>query len=230
MTLVRYPQAIGSLVAVFLSSFATMCIFTSGTLYAIGGVCIKPVLVLVLWILYFLFPLISLPLLHPIQIIIRADAVRMQLLGFIICLFVSGAGFYFKSHRWRAAHIIVIALVQSTANGVLYSFGRILLLDASPPGKEGAFAVWYAFVRCIGAMIGFAAASAGPGRAGGSFAAAFLGSFLGIIVLIFGNVSNIGALKAAGHLKGMEDEKRLGMEKGEGMSAVADSGEGRGRV
>jgi hypothetical protein len=234
MTLLRYPQAIGSLVAVFLSSFATMCIFTSGTLYAIGGVCIKPVLVLVLWILYFLFPLISLPLLHPIQIIIRADAVRMQLLGFIICLFVSGAGFYFKSHRWRAAHIIVIALVQSTANGILYSFGRILLLDASPPGKEGAFSVWYAFVRCTGAMIGYAAASAGPGRAGGSFAAAFLGSFLGIIVLIFGNVSNIGALKAAGHLKGMDDEKRmggLGMEKGEGMgSAVADSGEGRGRV
>jgi hypothetical protein len=234
MTLLRYPQAIGSLVAVFLSSFATMCIFTSGTLYAIGGVCIKPVLVLALWILYFLFPLISLPLLHPIQIIIRADAVRMQLLGFIICLFVSGAGFYFKSHRWRAAHIIVIALVQSTANGILYAFGRILLLDASPPGKEGAFSVWYAFVRVTGAMIGFAASSAGPGRAGGSFAAAFLGSFLGIIVLIFGNVSNIGALKAAGHLKGMDDEKRmggLGMEKGEGMgSAVADSGESRGRV
>lgn len=229
MTLARYPQAIGSLVAVFLSSFATMCIFTSGTLYAIGGVCIKPVLVLVLWILYFLFPLISLPLLHPIQIIIRADAVRMQLLGFIIALFVSGAGFYFKNHRWRAAHIIVIALVQSTANGILHSFGRILLLDASPPGKEGAFAIWYAYVRCIGAMIGFAVASAGPGRAGGSFAAAFLGCFLGIIVLIFGNVSNIGALKAAGHLKGMDDEKRLG-EKGEGMSAVADSGEGRGRV
>jgi hypothetical protein len=78
-------------------------------------------------------------------------------------------------------------------------------------------------------MIGFAASSAGPGRAGGSFAAAFLGSFLGIIVLIFGNVSNIGALKAAGHLKGMDDEKR--MEKGEGMGgAVADSGESRGRV
>ncbi|VAH99365.1 unnamed protein product [Triticum turgidum subsp. durum] len=229
MTIGRYPQAIGSLVAVFLSSFATMCIFTSGTLYAIGGVCIKPVLVLALWILYFLFPLISLPLLHPIQIIIRADAVRMQLLGFIIALFVSGAGFYFKSHRWRAAHIIIIALVQSTANGILYSFGRILLLDASPPGKEGAFAIWYAYVRCMGAMIGFAVASAGPGRAGGSFAAAFLGSFLGIIVLIFGNVSNVGALKAAGHLKGMEDEKRIG-EKGEGMSAVADSGESRGRV
>lgn len=229
MTIGRYPQAIGSLVAVFLSSFATMCIFTSGTLYAIGGVCIKPVLVLALWILYFLFPLISLPLLHPIQIIIRADAVRMQLLGFIIALFVSGAGFYFKSHRWRAAHIIIIALVQSTANGILYSFGRILLLDASPPGKEGAFAVWYAYVRCMGAMIGFAVASASPGRAGGSFAAAFLGCFLGIIVLIFGNVSNIGALKAAGHLKGMEDEKRIG-EKGEGMSAVADSGESRGRV
>ncbi|KAF7105902.1 hypothetical protein CFC21_106673 [Triticum aestivum] len=229
MTIGHYPQAIGSLVAVFLSSFATMCIFTSGTLYAIGGVCIKPVLVLALWILYFLFPLISLPLLHPIQIIIRADAVRMQLLGFIIALFVSGAGFYFKSHRWRAAHIIIIALVQSTANGILYSFGRILLLDASPPGKEGAFAIWYAYVRCMGAMIGFAVASAGPGRAGGSFAAAFLGSFLGIIVLIFGNVSNIGALKAAGHLKGMEDDKRIG-EKGEGMSAVADSGESRGRV
>ncbi|XP_037458488.1 uncharacterized protein LOC119329527 [Triticum dicoccoides] len=229
MTIGRYPQAIGSLVAVFLSSFATMCIFTSGTLYAIGGVCIKPVLVLALWILYFLFPLISLPLLHPIQIIIRADAVRMQLLGFIIALFVSGAGFYFKSHRWRAAHIIIIALVQSTANGILYSFGRILLLDASPPGKEGAFAIWYAYVRCMGAMIGFAVASAGPGRAGGSFAAAFLGSFLGIIVLIFGNVSNIGALKAAGHLKGTEDDKRMG-EKGEGMSAVADSGESRGRV
>jgi hypothetical protein len=83
-------------------------------------------------------------------------------------------------------------------------------------------------------MIGYAASSAGPGRAGGSFAAAFLGSFLGIIVLIFGNVSNIGALKAAGHLKGMDDEKRmggLGMEKGEGMGgAVADSGESRGRV
>jgi hypothetical protein len=78
-------------------------------------------------------------------------------------------------------------------------------------------------------MIGFVVASAGSGRAGGAFAPIFLGCFLGIIVAIFANVSNIVARKAAGHLKGMEDEKRLG-EKGEGMSAVADSGEGRGRV
>ncbi|XP_052210377.1 uncharacterized protein LOC127813457 [Diospyros lotus] len=63
----RYPHAAGSLAAVFFASFATMCIFTGGVLHLLGQLCLKPVNILYLWLTYFIFPLISLPLVQPLQ-------------------------------------------------------------------------------------------------------------------------------------------------------------------
>ncbi|KAJ3690912.1 hypothetical protein LUZ61_020076 [Rhynchospora tenuis] len=215
----NYPHAIGSLGAGFLGSFSTMCIFTSAVLYVTGGICMKPVLVLALWMLYFLFPTLILPMMYPVQLFIRADAVKMQLLGFMVSAFVAGAGFYYKDRRWGAVQVVFVSLIQSAASGLLQAFGRVLLLDCAPAGKEGAFASWLAWTRAAGALLGFAVGSASPGHVGGAFGGAFLGSFLGIVALVFGNVSNVGGLVAAGHVKGIEEEKRQsvhGSDKGEG--------------
>ncbi|OAY68513.1 hypothetical protein ACMD2_04437 [Ananas comosus] len=225
-----YPHAVGSLAAVFLSSFSTMCIFTAGILYIIGGLCIKPVMILSFLIIYFAFPVLSLPGIHALQLLLRTDAVRMQLLGFLLCAFVSGAGFYFKDRRWRAAHVILVGLVQSTAAGALHAFGRVLLLDCAPPGKEGAFAAWLAWARAAGAGVGFAVGSASPGRIGAAFGAAFLASLLGGLVLVFGSVSDEGALVAAGHVRKEELEYERKMVGEEGMSGIglsSNSGEDR---
>ncbi|XP_072967610.1 uncharacterized protein [Typha angustifolia] len=231
----NYPHAVGGLAAVFLSSFSSTCIFTGAVLYVVGGDCIKPVILLTLWIFYFMFPAMSLPLLYPFQMLIRADAVSMQLLGFLLSAFASGAGFYYKGRKWNELHVILMGLVQSTAAGLLHAFGRVLLLDCTPAGKEGAFAVWFATARAIGGCIGFAIGSASPGHVGPAFAVAFLASFVGLLVLIFGNVSNVGGVVAAGHVEGLEDERRssaaCGVDKvGEGMNAIevaSSSGEER---
>nr|CAD1831007.1 unnamed protein product [Ananas comosus var. bracteatus] len=61
----------------------------------------------------------------------------------------------------------------------LHAFGRVLLLDCAPPGKEGAFAAWLAWARAAGAGVGFAVGSASPGRIGAAFGVAFLASLLG---------------------------------------------------
>ncbi|KAJ3672586.1 hypothetical protein LUZ60_007307 [Juncus effusus] len=218
--LFNYPHAIGSLGSGFLGAFASMCIFTSGVLYVTGGLCMKPVLVLCLWMLYFLFPTIILPVMYPIQLFIRADAVKMQLLGFMVSAFAAGAGFYFKNHRWGAVQVILVVMVQSAASGLLQAFGRVLLLDCAPAGKEGAFGCWLAWVRAAGALLGFAVGSASPGHVGGAFGAAFLGSFLGLVVLVFGNVSNLGGLESAGHVK-VEEEKRQSVHGADKAGEVA---------
>ncbi|XP_009383130.3 uncharacterized protein LOC103970944 [Musa acuminata AAA Group] len=205
LTIFKNPHAIGGLAGVFLSSFACMCVFASCMLYVIGDLCIGPPLLLSLWAIYFTFPVVSLPVLHPVQLVARADAVSMQLLGFFMSAFTSGLGFSFREERWKRTHIILVCLLQSTANGVLYAFGRALLMDCSPAGKEGAIAVWFAWARAAGACAGFAVGTTSPGSITAAFAAALLASLVGVFVLIFGNVSHVGAIVAAGHVKEAEN-------------------------
>lgn len=197
----KYRHAIGSLAAVFLSSFATMCIFAGAVLFLVGQQCIKPIHVLYFWLMYFLFPVFSLPLLHPVQQFIKADAVRMQLLGFLLSMITSGSGFYFRKKNWHGAHIFLFAAIQSTATGLLHAFGRVLLMDCSPAGKEGVFSAWFSWVRSVGLFAGFTFALAVPHDVGRSFGIGFLCATLGIIALIFGNVDNFGGAVAAGTVR-----------------------------
>lgn len=108
----KYPHAVGTATGVLFSSFGASCIFTGGVLYVVGELCIKPVLLLYLWLTYFLFPLFSLPLLHPLQLLIRADALRMMFFGSLISAVTSGAGFFFHHHIWPKAYLILAAVMQ----------------------------------------------------------------------------------------------------------------------
>ncbi|KAF6170196.1 hypothetical protein GIB67_038729 [Kingdonia uniflora] len=201
----KYPHAAGSLVAVFLSSFTSTSIFTGGILYIVGELCLKPVYFLSLWLIYFIFPLFSLPLLHPLQLLAKTDAVRMKLLGLLVSATTSGLGYYFRKGNWNGPHIFIIVAIQSTAAGILHAFGRGLVLDCTPPRKEGVFSAWYSLVRTLGACGGFAVASAFPKNITKSFSVAFYTSMAGVLVLIFGNISNYGGAVAAGHVK--EEDK-----------------------
>ncbi|KAF9617410.1 hypothetical protein IFM89_036331 [Coptis chinensis] len=207
LTVFKYPHAVGSLIAVALSSFTSTCIFTGGTLYVMGQLCVKPVFMLFLWLTYFLFPLFSLPLLHPLQQLAKTDAVRMQLLGFLVSATTSGLGFYFRNVDWNRPHILSMVAVQSMATGILHAFGRVLLLDCTPAGKEGAFSVWFAWARAVGACGGFAIASGFPGNVNRTFGFTFCTSLAGVLVLIFGNISNYGGAVAAGHVMEDSNEK-----------------------
>lgn len=200
ISIFKYPHAAGSLGGVFLSSFTTMCIFTAGVLYSVGDLCIKEVNILFLWLLHFMFPLLSLPLSQQLQQIIRADALKMQLLGFLLTSLTSGFGFYFRNHNWHIGHLLFFAAIHSTATGLLYAFGRVLLLDCSPAGKEGAFSVWFSWIRAVGTCTGFAVASALPRNMERSFGVAFCSGLIGIVVLIFGNIDNFRGAKAARHV------------------------------
>lgn len=84
--------------------------------------------------------------------------------------------------------------------GLLHAFGRVLWLDCSPAGKEGAFSVWFSWARALGACAGFAVSTALPGNAGRAFAVSFCAGLIGMIVLIFGNISSFRGAKAAGHV------------------------------
>lgn len=200
LSIFKYPHAGGTLAGVLLSSISTMCIFTAGLLYAIGDLCIKEMHVLYLWLLYFTFPLISLPLSQQLQQIIRADAVKMQLLGFLLTLFTSGFGFYFRNHNWQIGHLFLFSAIHSTATGILHAFGRVLLLDCSPAGKEGAFSVWFSWMKGVGTCAGFAIASALPRNVDRAFGIAFWSAIAGTVVLIFGNIDNFRGAKSAGHI------------------------------
>ncbi|KAK3435270.1 hypothetical protein EUGRSUZ_D02621 [Eucalyptus grandis] len=197
-----FPQAVGGLVSVFLGSFTAMCIFTGGVLFVMGQLCLKPVALLYLLLTYFLFPIVSLPLMHPLQHVLRTSAVKMKILGFALSMLTSGMGFYFREKTWAKEHVLLFAAIQGTSAGTLHAFGRVLILDSAPCGKEGAFAAWHSWVGGIGACAGFAAASAVPGKIGTSFGVAFLGAALGAIVLVYGNVSDYGGALRAGHVKG----------------------------
>ncbi|OMO93452.1 hypothetical protein COLO4_16884 [Corchorus olitorius] len=83
--------------------------------------------------------------------------------------------------------------------GALHAFGRVLLMDSSPPGKEGAFAIWYSWVKMVGTCLGFAVASgSAAGNVGSSFGTAFCTGAVAIVVSIYGNISDVGGAVAAG--------------------------------
>lgn len=194
----KYPHAIGAVASVFLASFTSMCIFISGVLFIVGQLCIKPIHLLFFWLMYFCFPLFSLPLLQPLQQIIKANSVKMLILGFLLSILSSGFGFYFSDTHWKWRHLVVFGAIQGTSNGVLHAFGRTLVLDCAPSGKEGAFSIWFAWIRAVGLCAGFAVGSGMPGRIRSSFGASFCTALAGIVVLIFGNVSDVGGAEAAG--------------------------------
>ncbi|KAJ1412482.1 MFS transporter superfamily [Sesbania bispinosa] len=204
----KYPHAIGGLFGVFLSSFATMCIFTGGVLFVVGQLCVKPVHLLYFWLTYFLFPLVSLPLLQPLQKLIKANSVKMKIMGFLLSLFSSGFGFYFWDSQWKWGHILLFGAIQGMGSGILHAFGRVLVLECAPPGKEGTFSVWYAWMKAAGLCVGFTVGSVVPGKIRTSFGAAFCAALVGIVVLLFGNVSDVGGAVAAGHVKEDKDSER----------------------
>ncbi|KAG4940960.1 hypothetical protein JHK87_044831 [Glycine soja] len=195
----KYPYAIGGLVAILLSSFATMSIFTGGVLYIVGQLCIKPVHLLYFWLTYFLFPLASLPLLQPLQHLIKANAVKMKILGFFLLLISSGFGFYFWNNHWKWGHLLVFGAIQGTASGLVHTFGRVLVLDSAPSGEEGAFSVWYSWLRGVGLCGGFTVGSVVPGKVKTSFGAAFCSAIVGIVVLLFGKENDFGGAVREGH-------------------------------
>lgn len=216
------PRLIGGLVGVFLSSFSSTCLFTSTTLYVVGGLCIKPVLLLALWMVYFAFATFSLPLLHPVQLLIRADAASMNLLGFILSAFSAGFGFYFKDEHWKWTHILLVTLVQSTAVGILHAFGKVMVLDQSPVGKESALSTLYEWVKVTGALAGFAVVAVNPEDIKATYGISFLAVFVGIVVLIFGNSANL----RGDYVEEKTDEASMmaGLDKpGEGRDCIVSS-------
>ncbi|XP_057748776.1 uncharacterized protein LOC130967758 [Arachis stenosperma] len=222
LSLFKYPHAIGGLFGVFLSSFATMSIFTGGVLFVVGQLCMRPVHLLYLWLVYFLFPLFSLPLLQIMQHFMRVNSVKMQILGFLLSMFSSGSGFYFWESRWRWSHLLLFGAVQGTATGLLHAFGRVLVLNCAPCGKEGAFSAWYGWVRSVGLCVGFTVGSVAAGRIRASLGAAFCSGIAGIVVLLFGNVSDVGGAVAAGHVA--EDNSGDISERPSHSHVVASSG------
>ncbi|KAK1408602.1 hypothetical protein QVD17_40519 [Tagetes erecta] len=109
-------------------------------------------------------------------------------------------GFYYRQKNWHYSHVLFLACTQSTASGVLHAFSRILLMDCAPSGKEGVFAAWFSWVRMFGAFVGFVIGSSGVGNVNRPFGAAFAAAVVGIVGLIFSNVSSYGGAVAAGHV------------------------------
>ncbi|XP_057810101.1 uncharacterized protein LOC131024609 [Salvia miltiorrhiza] len=200
VSIFKYPHAARGLVAVFLSSFTGMCVFGGGMLYAIGYICVEKQSVLYLWLMYFLLPMFSLPLTYPLQQLLKLDAEKMQLLGFTLSIFTSGFGFYYRSGVWSKYHLFFFAAVQGTSAGLLHAFGRVLWLDCSPRGREGEFSVWFSWARAVGACAGFGLATAIPGDIGKVFGVSFCTGVVGMIIVIFGNISSLRGAEEAGHV------------------------------
>ncbi|XVF52092.1 hypothetical protein PTKIN_Ptkin04bG0237200 [Pterospermum kingtungense] len=195
----KYHHGLGSLVVVGLSSFTSMCIFTGGLLYLVGELCLKPVFLLYFWLIYFIWPSVSLPLLQPIQLVLKANSVKMHMLGLILSLITSATGFQFRKDNWHKNHIFLFAALQSTSTGLVHAFGRVLSMDCSPAGKEGAFAVWFSWAKMAGTCLGFAVASgAAAGNVGTSFGTAFCTAAAAMVIAIYGNISDVGGAVAAG--------------------------------
>ncbi|XP_022965332.1 uncharacterized protein LOC111465229 isoform X1 [Cucurbita maxima] len=202
LTIFKYPHAIGTVISAgFLSSFTTIAIFIAVSLFLIGQICFKPVLILYLWLIYFLIPLISLPLLHQFQIRIKADASKMQILGFILSAVTSAICFYFHNDAWRLPVVFVFAALQGTAAALLHTYGRVLVLDCSPAGKEAAISMWFSWMRAIGGCVGFTVAAVVPARLQVSSGVAFCCAVVGGVVLIYGNITDYGGAVSAGHVK-----------------------------
>ncbi|BAT75262.1 hypothetical protein LR48_Vigan01g165400 [Vigna angularis] len=198
-TIFKHPHAIGCLVSILLSSFTTMGVFTGGVLFIVGQLCIVPVHLLYFWLTYFLFPLFSLPLLFkPLQHLLKANSAKMKITGLLLSLISSGFGFYFWESHWKWGHLLVFGAIQGTSSGLLHTFGRVLMLETAPCGEEGGFSFWYGWVRGVGLFGGFVVGSVVPGSVRTSFGVAFCSALVGIVVLLFGNVSDFGAAKEVG--------------------------------
>ncbi|XVE99933.1 hypothetical protein REPUB_Repub03eG0242900 [Reevesia pubescens] len=199
VSIFKYHHGRASLIVVGLSSFTSMCIFTGGLLYLVGELCLKPAFLLYFWLIYFTFPLVSLPLLQPIQLVLKTNAVKMHLLGLLLSLVTSGTGFQFRKDNWPRHHILIFGALQATSTGILHAFGRVLLMDCAPAGKEGAFAVWFSWVKMLGTCLGFAVASgSAAGNVGTSFGIAFCTGAVAMVISIYANISDVGGAVAAG--------------------------------
>ncbi|XP_039052019.1 uncharacterized protein LOC120193652 [Hibiscus syriacus] len=210
----KYHHGLGSLIIVGLSSFTSMCIFTGGVLYLVGELCLKPVFLFYFWLIYFIFPSVALPLLQPVQLVLKASAVNMHLLGLILSMVTSGTGFQFRNHNWNRHHVLIFAAVQGTSAGVLHAFGRVLAMDCSPAGKEGAFSVWLSWVKMVGTCLGFAVASgSAAANVGTSFGTAFCTAAIAMVISIYGNISDVEGAVAAGHVneEGLDDSNSMSM-------------------
>lgn len=103
--------------------------------------------------------------------------------------------------------MLALTFFQSTSAGILHAFGRVLLLDCSPYGEEGAFSTWFVLIKVLGTGLGFTIAAVAPGNIGVSFGVAFFASVAAMVVLIFGNVSDLDGAVAAGNVE--EDHHRV---------------------
>ncbi|KAF2308831.1 hypothetical protein GH714_021482 [Hevea brasiliensis] len=140
-----------------------------------------------------------------LMLAIKANAVRMHLLGFYLSIVTAAFGFYFRSKIWHKGHVLVLVGLQSTSVGLLHAFGRVLLIDCSPSGKEGAFSAWFSWCKALGTCAGFAVASAIPGNVSTSFGIAFFTAISGVILLNYGNISDFRGAIAAGHMSDEDD-------------------------
>ncbi|KAI3978331.1 hypothetical protein MKX01_013129 [Papaver californicum] len=199
LSIFKFPHAVGSLIEVLISSFTSTCIFMGGLHYVVGQLCVRPLFLLFLFLIYFIVPLFSLPLFHPLQLVMKTDAVRMQFLGFFIT----------RNH----VHLSILVEFQSISVGILHAFGRVLLLDCTPPNKEGVFSVWFAWTKAVGTCIGFVVSSGFFDKVGMTFGIAFCTVIAGMIVLVLGKVSHLSGAVEAGHV--VEEEEIVFMsEKG----------------
>ncbi|GAU25028.1 hypothetical protein TSUD_155020 [Trifolium subterraneum] len=123
----------------------------------------------------------------------------------------SGFGFYFWNSNWKWGHILIFGGVQSIGSGVLHAFGRVLVLEYAPAGKEGVFCVWYGWIRAAGLCLGFTVASVVPGQIKTSFGLAFVAALVGIVVLLFGNVDDNSE-------SGSHENDNLGLDSKESVS------------
>ena len=202
LSIFKYPHAIATVISGgFLSSFATISIFTSVLLFLISQICFKPVLIFYLLLIYFLVPLISLPLLHQLQIRIKADASKMLILGFILSAATSATCFYFHAYAWQRHLVFVFAVLQGTAAAVLHAYGRALVVHCSPAGKESAISMWFSWMRAIGGCVGFTVAAVVPTMLQVSSGVVFCCAVVGGMLLIFGNVTDYDGAVAAGHVR-----------------------------
>lgn len=60
--------------------------------------------------------------------------------------------------------------------------------------------MWFSWARALGACAGFAVATSIPGNVGRAFGGSFCVGIVGMVVLIFGNISSFRGAKAAGHV------------------------------
>lgn len=62
------------------------------------------------------------------------------------------------------------------------------------------FSVWFSWARAVGACAGFGLATAMPGNIGKVFGVSFCSGIVGMMIVIFGNISSLRGAEEAGHV------------------------------